>query len=100
MTEEAEDDLLGDGIFTAEDKNRYNLRSKSKASQADASTSPAKTAAPVKQKTIHRKISLQNLQRRKHQPLPRRLLLLSVSKLRRFSLLLNSRKIKKPLQAR
>ena len=25
MTEEAKDDLLGDGIFTAEDKNRYNL---------------------------------------------------------------------------
>jgi hypothetical protein len=100
MTEEAEDDLLGDGIFTAEDKNRYNLRSKSKAAQADASASPAETAAPVKQKTIHQKISLQNLQKRKHQPLPRRLLPLSVSKLRRFSLLLNSRRIKKPLQAR
>ena len=25
MTEQVEDDLLGDGIFTAEDKNRYNL---------------------------------------------------------------------------
>jgi ribonuclease HI len=50
MTEEAEDDLLGDGIFTAEDKNRYNLRSKSKAAQADASASPAETAAPVKQR--------------------------------------------------
>jgi hypothetical protein len=25
MTEEAEGDILGDGIFTAEDKNRYNL---------------------------------------------------------------------------
>jgi ribonuclease HI len=50
ITEEAEDDLLGDGIFTVEDKNRYNLRSKSKADQADASTPPAKTAAPVKQR--------------------------------------------------
>jgi hypothetical protein len=50
MTEEAEEDLLGDGIFTAEDKNRYNLRSKSKAAQADASASPVETTAPVKQK--------------------------------------------------
>jgi ribonuclease HI len=50
MTGEAEEDLLGDGIFTAEDKGRYNLRSKSKAAQADASASPAETAAPVRQK--------------------------------------------------
>jgi hypothetical protein len=50
MTGQAEDDLLGDGIFTAEDKKRYNLRSKSKATQADASTSPVETTAPVKQK--------------------------------------------------
>jgi ribonuclease HI len=50
MTEQAEDDLLGDGIFTAEDKNRYNLRSKSKAAQTDASASPAETTAPEKQK--------------------------------------------------
>jgi hypothetical protein len=50
ITEEAKDDLLGDGIFPAEDKNIYNLRSKSKADQADASTPPAKTAAPVKQR--------------------------------------------------
>jgi ribonuclease HI len=49
-TEEAEGDLFGDGIFTAEDKNRYNLRSKSKAAQADAPASPAETAAPVRQK--------------------------------------------------
>jgi hypothetical protein len=45
-----EDDLLGDGIFTAEDKNRYNLRSKSNAAQADASAPPTETAAPVNQK--------------------------------------------------
>jgi hypothetical protein len=50
MTEEAEEDLLSDGIFTAEDKNRYNLRSKSKAAQEDASASPAKTTALVKKK--------------------------------------------------
>jgi ribonuclease HI len=50
ITEQAEDDLLGDGIFTAEDKNRYNLRSKSKTAQADAPAAPVETAAPVKQK--------------------------------------------------
>jgi hypothetical protein len=50
MTEQTKDDLLGDVIFTAEDKNRYNLRSKSNAAQQDASASPEKTAAPVKQK--------------------------------------------------
>jgi ribonuclease HI len=50
MTEETEDDLLGDGIFTAEDKSRYNLHSKSKYAQTDASASPAETATPVKQK--------------------------------------------------
>jgi hypothetical protein len=50
MTEQTEDDLLGDGIFTAEDKNRYNLRSKSNAAPTDASASPEKTAAPVNQK--------------------------------------------------
>jgi hypothetical protein len=50
MTEEAKDDLLGDGIFLAEDKNRYNLRSKSKVDQADASASPTETTVPVKQK--------------------------------------------------
>jgi ribonuclease HI len=49
-TEGAEGDLFGDGIFTAEDKNRYNLRSKSKAAQADAPTSSAETAVPVRQK--------------------------------------------------
>jgi ribonuclease HI len=50
MTEQTEDDLLGDGIFTAEDKNRYNLRSKSNAAQQDAPASPEKPAAPVKEK--------------------------------------------------
>jgi hypothetical protein len=50
MTGQAEDDLLGDGIFTAGDKNRYNLRSKSKVAQEDASASPIETTVPVKQK--------------------------------------------------
>jgi hypothetical protein len=50
MTQQTEDDLLGDGIFTAEDKNRYNLRSKSNAAQQDTSAPPEKTAAPVKKK--------------------------------------------------
>jgi ribonuclease HI len=50
VTEETEDDLLGDGIFTAEDKSRYNLRSKSKTAQTEASASSAETTAPVKQK--------------------------------------------------
>jgi hypothetical protein len=50
MTEETQEYLLGDGIFTTEDKNRYNLRSKYKAAQADASASLAETAAPVRQK--------------------------------------------------
>jgi hypothetical protein len=50
MTEQTEDDLLGDGIFTTEDKNRYNLRSKSNAAQQDAPASSEKPAVPVKQK--------------------------------------------------
>jgi hypothetical protein len=50
MTEQTEDDLLGDGIFTTEDKNRYNLRSKSNTAQQDAPASPEKSTAPVKQK--------------------------------------------------
>jgi ribonuclease HI len=50
MTEQTEDDLLGDGIFTTEDKNRYNLRSKSNAAQQDAPASLEKTDAPVKKK--------------------------------------------------
>jgi hypothetical protein len=50
MTQQTEDDLLGDGIFTTEDKNRYNLRSKSNASQQGAPASPKKTASLVKKK--------------------------------------------------
>ena len=50
MTEQTEDDLLGDGIFTTDDKNRYNLQSKSNAAQQDAPASPEKIASPVKQK--------------------------------------------------
>jgi ribonuclease HI len=49
-TQQTEDDLLSDGIFTAEDKNRYNLRSKSNAAQEDASAPPTETTAPVNQK--------------------------------------------------
>jgi ribonuclease HI len=49
-TQQTEGDLLGDGIFTAEDKNQYNLRSKYNAAQADASAPPTETAAPVNQK--------------------------------------------------
>jgi hypothetical protein len=50
-TQQTEDDLLGDGIFTAEDINRYNLRSKSNATQADASASLEETVSPVNQKS-------------------------------------------------
>ena len=50
MIQQTEDDLLGDGIFTAEDKNRYNLRSKSNAAQADASVPPTEIVAHVNQK--------------------------------------------------
>ena len=50
MTQQTEDDLLGDGIFTTEDKNRYNLQSKANAAQQDTPASPEKTAAPVKKK--------------------------------------------------
>jgi hypothetical protein len=50
MTEQTEDDLIGDGIFTTEDKNRYNLRSKSDTAQQDAPASPEKSTTPVKKK--------------------------------------------------
>jgi hypothetical protein len=50
MTEQTEDNLIDDGIFTKEDKNRYNLRSKSDTAQLDAPTSPEKSTAPVKKK--------------------------------------------------
>jgi hypothetical protein len=50
MTEQTEDDILGDGIFTTDDKNRYNLRSKSNTAQQDAPASPEKSTAPVKKK--------------------------------------------------
>jgi hypothetical protein len=63
MTEQTEDDLLGDGIFTAEDKKRYNLRSKSNVAQQDAPTSPENPIAPVKEKIKHQKINQQILQR-------------------------------------
>jgi hypothetical protein len=51
-------------------------------------------------KLTHQKISQQSLQRRKHQLLPRRLLSLLTNKLQRISLLLNSRRIRKPLPFR
>jgi hypothetical protein len=50
MTEQTEDNLIDDGIFMTEDKNRYNLRSKSDTAQKDAPTSPEKSTAPVKKK--------------------------------------------------
>jgi hypothetical protein len=50
MTEQTEDNLIDDGIFTTEDKNRYNLRSKSDTAQQDAPASPEKSTTPVNQK--------------------------------------------------
>jgi hypothetical protein len=50
MTKQTEDDLMGDGIFTTEDKNRYNLRSKSNTAQQDAPACPEKSTTPVKKK--------------------------------------------------
>jgi hypothetical protein len=50
MTEQTEDNSVDDGIFTTEDKNRYNLRSKSDTAQQNAPASPEKSTAPVKQK--------------------------------------------------
>ena len=50
MTEQTEDNLIDDGIFTTEDKNRYNLWSKSDTAQQDAPTSPEKSTTHVKQK--------------------------------------------------
>jgi hypothetical protein len=58
MAEETEGDLLGDGVFTTEDKIRYDLRSKSKATQADTTASSAEIAAPVKQKDHTSKVQL------------------------------------------
>jgi hypothetical protein len=50
MTKQTEDNLIDDGIFTTEDKNRYNLRSKSDTAQQDAPASSEKSTTPVKQK--------------------------------------------------
>jgi ribonuclease HI len=58
MAEKTEGDLLGDGIFTSEDEIRYNLWSKSKATQADTTASSAEIAAPVKQKDHTSKVQL------------------------------------------
>jgi hypothetical protein len=49
-TKQTEDNPIDDGIFTTEDKNRYNLRSKSDTTQQNAPGSPEKSTAPVKQK--------------------------------------------------
>jgi ribonuclease HI len=58
MAEETEGDLFGDGIFTSEDKIRYNIWSKSKATQADTTASSAEIAAPQQQKDHTSKVQL------------------------------------------
>jgi hypothetical protein len=102
ITEEAEDDLLGDGIFTAEDKNRYNLRSKSKTDQVDAPTPPVEDCCSCKTKeTIHQKTNLQNIQKRKHQPLPKKIAAPVSQQAPEIQLSYRTaERIKKPLQAR
>jgi hypothetical protein len=50
MTEQTEDNPIDDGIFMTEDKNRYNLQSKSDTAQQNAPTSPEKSTTPVKKK--------------------------------------------------
>jgi hypothetical protein len=50
MTEQTEDNPIDDGIFTTEDKNRYNLRSKFDTAQHNAPTSLKKSTTPIKQK--------------------------------------------------
>jgi hypothetical protein len=99
MTEQTEDDLLGDGIFTAEDKNRYNLRSKSNAAQQMHQPLLKRLLPLLSKKIIHQKISQQSLQRRKHQLLPRRLLPLSSIKLQKVSLLLNNKESGSPFKS-
>jgi hypothetical protein len=50
MTEQTEDNSANDGIFTTEDKNRYNLRSNSDNAQQNTPASPEKSTAPIKKK--------------------------------------------------
>jgi hypothetical protein len=50
MTEQTKDNSVDDGIFSTEEKNKYNLQSKSDTAQQNALASPKKSTAPVKQK--------------------------------------------------
>jgi hypothetical protein len=50
MIEQIDEISVDDGLFQMEEKNRYNLRSKSNTAQQNAPASPKKIAAPVKQK--------------------------------------------------
>jgi hypothetical protein len=50
MTKQTKNNPADDGIFMTEDKNRYNLRSKSDTSQHNTPSSPEKSTTPVKKK--------------------------------------------------
>jgi hypothetical protein len=99
-TQQTEDDLLGDGIFTAEDKNRYNLRSKSNDAQANALASPTETVAPVNQKDHASEDQPAKSSKGKAPSPPKKNVVPIDQKLQRISLLLNSRRIRKPRQVR
>jgi hypothetical protein len=100
MTEQAEDDLLGDGIFTTEDKNRYNLRSKSNVAEQDAPASPKKTAAPVKKKDQTSEDQQENPSKVKASAPPKKTAAPVKHQTQKVSLLLNNKRIRNPLQIR
>jgi hypothetical protein len=50
MIEQIDENSVDNGLFQMEEKNKYNLRSKSNTAQQNAPASPKKIVAPVKQK--------------------------------------------------
>jgi hypothetical protein len=50
MTEQTEENYADDGIFSTEEKNRYNLRSKSDTAHQNAPASPKNSTASIKKK--------------------------------------------------
>jgi hypothetical protein len=50
MTEQIEENSVDDGIFSIEEKNKYNLRSNSNTAQQNAPASPKNITTPVKKK--------------------------------------------------
>ena len=49
MNVQINENSIDNGLFQMDDKNKYNLRSKSNTTQQSAPTSSKKTAPPVKQ---------------------------------------------------